>query len=361
MPHKIIVNGKFASQKTTGVQRVAASHVEGLIRKRTDGSLNGLDLSIAYPSGLASNPFPGLAASVGKLKGVPWEQFELPRQAGNAVLLSLCNVAPLARKGDVVMIHDAQAFISPGSYSKAFGLWYRTILPILANRAAKVLTVSEYARQCLAEARVMPYERIEVVHNGVDHVLGLSADETILQRLSLAGGHYILALSTPQQHKNIRTLISAMAHVSQSAPGLKLVLMGSANAQTFADAGIKVPGDVVFTGRVTDEEMRTLYENALAFAFPSLTEGFGLPPLEAMILGTPAIVAQAGAMPELCGAAAIYAEPQSPDSWAEEILRLAHSSEIYKSFSIAGREQAKKFTWATATERLAKHLLDVAG
>ena len=361
MPRKIVVNGKFASQKTTGVQRVAASHVEGLIRKRTDGSLDGLELSIAYPSGIASKPFPGLAASAGKLKGVPWEQLELPQQAGNGVLLSLCNVAPLARKGDVVMIHDAQAFISPESYSKAFGLWYRTILPILANRAAKVLTVSEYARQCLAEAHVAPYERIQVVHNGVDHVLSISADESILRRLRLAGGDYILALSTPQKHKNISTLMSAMTRVRQSDAGLKLVLMGSANAKTFADAGIEVHSDVVFAGRVTDEEMRTLYENALAFAFPSLTEGFGLPPLEAMILGTPAIVARAGAMPELCGSAAVYAEPQNPDSWAEEVLRLAQSSEIYKSLSIASREQAQKFTWATATESMAKHLLDVAG
>ena len=344
----LVINGKFLSQKTTGVQRVAHALTSELL-----GRDFGVKVRVAVPKG-ALDPW-GQHAQVAKLKGVPWEQLELPLIAGKDLLLNLCNVAPVVRRGDIVMIHDAQAFISPKSYSPAFRTYYQTLLPLVGGQASRVLTVSHYAANCLAETGIAPREKIDVIHNGVDHILSIKEDDGVLTRLDLAGRPFVAALGSVQHHKNIKTLVAAARGFTDKTA--RLVLIGAATRADYEAAGIALGDNVCLAGRLSDEEMKSVVARAQAFLFPSLTEGFGLPPLEAMLLGTPSIVAPCGAMPELCDGHAIFCEAENVEAWAQAINNLLADSELRAHYSKLGIERAKRYTWTAAGNRLAEILL----
>ena len=222
----------------------------------------------------------------------------------------------------------------------------------------RVLTVSEYSRAELVRYGIAPAERIRVIHNGVDHGQPLTPDQSIVARLGLVPGHYVLALASTQAHKNINVLLDAFS--KYSLPGLKLVLFGSAGPAQFAAAGMNTSESVVFTGRVSDSELTALMETALCFATPSLTEGFGLPPLEAMALGCPAVVSPCGALPEVCGDGALYVAPDRTDHWRGAFLQLSEDRQLRSAMVARGRQQASIMTWARAGDQLMEVLRDVA-
>ncbi len=347
-------NGKFLSASPTGVHRVAAELIMGLDRiLQTDGDLaRRYDAVILAPRN-AQRRLPLSAIDtklVGRLTGQLWEQFDLPFHTEGRLLVNLCNLGPVATGWAVSMIHDAQVHLTPGSYSVAFRHFYRLVQPMMGARHRRILTVSEFSKDALSKAGVVRRDKTSVVHNGVDHATHAEADESVLAQLQLEAQGYVLALANTQLHKNIKVLLQAFSDPAL-AP-LRLVLFGGATEKDFEDAGHTVPSGTVFTGEVSDAVLRGLMENALCLAFPSTTEGFGLPPLEAMQLGCPAVVAPCGALPEACGDAVLYVDPHVPDAWCAAILRLAQDRSERAKLSQAGTDRAKLFTWDKAAMRL---------
>jgi glycosyltransferase involved in cell wall biosynthesis len=347
----VALNGRFLSVPASGVQRVAEElikHLDRLIAERSPAGDWVLftpcdadrDLDLTHINTVRSK----------RRRGQRWEQFELAHQAGGRFLVNLCNQAPLFDQGGAVMIHDAQAFIAPQSYSWAFRTWYRFSLPRICRRAKVVLTVSHYSREKLIEYGVASGDKVIVIHNGVDHVASVSADASCLARLELAPQSYVVALANTQPHKNVSVLFDAFAHLKRLP--LKLVLVGSAGREAFAKIGLLPPENTVFAGKVSDGELRALYENAVCIAFPSTTEGFGLPPLEAMFVGCPAVVAPCGALPEVCGDAALYVAPDDGEGWAKAIADLATDNVLRDGLAGAGRNRAAQFTWDVSARRL---------
>jgi glycosyltransferase involved in cell wall biosynthesis len=264
--------------------------------------------------------------------------------------LNLCNLAPIVASRSVTMIHDAQVFITPESYSTAFRRWYQFALPRIGRRSEFIVTVSQYSKDAIAKYGIADPQDVRVLPNGVDHVGRALADETILKRLSLTPGRYVVALANTQVHKNIRLLFEVFRrpcfrHVT-------LALYGGATAHDFTEAGWPPPANVCFAGKLSDGELRALLEQAAAMAFPSTTEGFGLPPVEAMYLGCPAVVAPAGGLPEACGAGAIYADVQDPDAWADRLLTLVEDPVAREAAALRGREHARERTWARSSSQL---------
>jgi glycosyltransferase involved in cell wall biosynthesis len=347
----VALNGRFLAAPATGVQRVA----EELI-KQLDILLDGTPSAVPWTLFAPPNAQRRLALKniavrySGGLRGKLWEQFELPRLARGQLLVSLCNQAPLLQKGGVLMLHDAQAFISPESYPPLFRAWYRLSVPRMGAAADRVLTVSNYSRDMLIQHDIAAPSKISVVYNGIDHVSSVEADSGCLHRFSLAPLSYVVALSNTQKHKNISLLFEVFRQPAKRH--LKLALVGSAGKNEFLRSGANPPDNVLFCGSVSDSELRAMYENALCLAFPSTTEGFGLPPLEAMLLGCPAIVAPRGALPEVCEEAVFYADPDSPEAWGDAIGLLEQDPVARAGLVDKGRRRASFFKWSTSARQL---------
>ncbi len=286
----------------------------------------------------------------GRLGGHAWEQFELPMTASNATLLSLCNTGPVIRRRQLALIHDAQVFLNPETYSSPFRVWYKFMLPKLGHTAGTVATVSDFSRRQLERYRVVPEGKCEVIHNGCDHLDRITADPAALGRFRLSRGKFILAIGSLAPHKNLAMLMRAAARRPAGAP--ELVIAGGGDEGVFADAGLVPPKGVRFIGRISDEELKALYENAIMLAFPSLTEGFGLPPLEAMRCGCPVLATTGGAVPEVCGDAAILISSDDETEWTRAMSELADNEIKLAEMKAAGLKRASSFIWLKSAEKI---------
>ena len=351
----VSVNGKFLGAPLNGVHRTAALYAGALVARRAQGA----DVEVLAPRPAPEDPaFRALAPRVVPSPfgaGQGWETLALPWAARGRLLVNLCNLAPLAHPRFVVMIHDAQTFLHPEDYTGRQAAAYRALLPLIGRRARRVLTVSAFARASLVRHRVAPEERIAVVHNGADHLLGVPPDEDTLARHGLAPRGYALALGSAKGYKNLARLFEAFDHPSLG--DLPLVVAGGPPEAAYG-ARRPRPGVARFLGPVSDAALRALYAHAAMFLFPSRTEGFGLPPVEAMGLGCPVAAARAGAMPETCGDAAILVDPESTAAWRAAIGRLRDEATA-RAFSAAGRARAGRFTWARAGDRLWEAIADL--
>jgi glycosyltransferase involved in cell wall biosynthesis len=347
------INGRFLSQPVTGVQRYATEIVRALDRRLASSSCLQRRYSfrvITPPHAEGSLELSHIdRMASGRLQGHAWEQLELPARVGRRVLLSLGNTAPLITR-NVVTIHDAAVFAVPQAFSLAFRRWYRILIPLLGRTALRVVTISEFSRNELAARAGIRKERLDVVPQGCEHLERSQSDETVFERLPVRRGEYILAVGSQAPHKNIALLLEALRRMKTEAP--PLVLAGRVNPRVFGPAAIGRSARIHSAGYVTDAELKALYQNAQCFVFPSRYEGFGIPPLEAMRSGCPVIVARAASLPEVCGDAALYCDPEDPDDLVRQIERLRNSPADREEYRRRGLERARGFTWDRAAGAL---------
>lgn len=284
-----------------------------------------------------------------------WENISLARRTGRDPILGLQNRNPVLKENCATMIHGLQVLTQPGSYSTRAKIEARTLLPLIGMRHRTIMTVSNFSAKEIAENKIARMSKIRVVYNGIDH-REVNNKATHRDTLVKPKSPYVVAQASTRSHKNIKVLLSAFAHSALS--NYSLVLFGSEGRADFERAGIPVPSNVQFAGTVDDEALMELLRGALCLAFPSLTEGFGLPPLEAMSLGTPALVSNGGAIPEVCGDAAIVLDPYRPDDWREAIVKVYSDAAFRERYREAGRIQAGLFTWDAAAETMYQALLE---
>lgn len=351
----IAINGKFLGAPNNGVHRTA-KHFSQALLSMSDSFSN---VRVYAPKKALNLPVEQrLGARVVDLlgSGQLWENVVLPAATRSQLLVNFCNLAPILHPRYVVMIHDAQTFLYPEDYSGKQAAAYRQWMPAIGARAKLVLTVSQFARRSITENGITSIDKVRVVYNGTDHILQSLPDSTILSRLGVTAGQYLLCIGSTKGYKNLRVLFDALA---SAPPELPLVVAGGGNPQDFVKAGLAPPSHVRFTGKVSDSQLRALYENARLFLFSSRTEGFGLPPLEAMQCGCPVIASRAGAMPEICEDGAVLVSPDDPRAWREAIDAVktgAPRSEL----AARGQRRAPLFTWERAARMLRDALAEVA-
>ena len=346
--HRVVINGRFLSQAVTGVQRFARELVRALddLIERDEIDRRQYHLSLAVPSGFV----PDLVLRhipirvVGTGRGQLWEQVSLAAHQSSALLLSLGNLGPLVRSHQVVVIHDASVFAVPAAYSLAFRTWYRINIRRLGNCVARVITPSRFSAEELAHHAGIAPDRFTVVHLGADHLDAVEPDPTVFARHQIGERPYLLAVSSEAPHKNLVALVRALPLLRQTVPDLDVVSVGGSFPAIFT--GQKDLSERVRkVGYTRDAELKALYQRAQCFVYPSWYEGFGLPPLEAMRMGCPVIVSRAASLPEICGDAALYFDPNDPTTLAEVARRVLGDALLRESMRAAGRRRAAEFSW----------------
>lgn len=259
----------------------------------------------------------------------------------------------------VVTIHDAFPYVYPETHNRLDNWRYRWLLPRAARRAARVVTDSQHSRRDLQRYLGLSQSDLAVV------TCGLSADfrpvaETAARRATLdrygITRPYLLYVGGINARKNIARLFEAYARVRLRHPEIELVIGGKRQWQvdeidaTFERLALH--GHVRFTGYLDDADLPALYSAARAFVFPSLYEGFGLPPLEAMACGAPVITSNVSSLPEVVGDAALLADPYQIDELADAIGRVLDDAGLAQTLRDRGQARAAQFTWTRAAREM---------
>ncbi|TAK93182.1 MAG: glycosyltransferase family 1 protein [Aquabacterium sp.] len=351
---QLVINGRFLQRPVTGVERFAVETLTALDQLLSVGALPALSVELVVPKGTEPRVhFQNIPIKqVGRRQGHFWEQIDLPIYCGARRLVNLCNTAPIFKKNQIVVIHDAAVFSVPQAFSAGFRLAYKIIHMGLALVGARILTVSEFSRQDLANHLPMVADRISVLPESAEHLLRHQPDPAILARENLGSRPYVLAVSSMAAHKNFSLVLEALTLLD--APPFDVAIAGGGNAKVFGEGGKVASDRIKWLGYVSDSELRALYEGAMCFVFPSIYEGFGIPPLEAMQCGCPVLAANAASIPEVCGDAAMYFDPRDAAQLAQLLLSVADDHALRETLRQKGLARAKEFTWKQVAQALVK-------
>ncbi|NML30368.1 glycosyltransferase family 4 protein [Paraburkholderia antibiotica] len=348
------INGKFTSQPVTGVQRVAYELTRAMQMRAAPGDEPELFVpQNAKAPGALLKPqrrFPWL-------RGTLWEQITLPIAARGMTLLNLCNTNPLFKHGQIVMVHDMAVYDVPHGFSRKFRVWYRVCFSLLPRTHPTILTVSTFSKTRICHHLNIDESHVKVVTPGADHLDRIVAEPAVLERLDLKRDAYCVIVGSLDPRKNLQGVLDAITRLEHLS-GVKFVIVGGKNSRIFSSEGTDHPMHsrrIVWAGFVSDAELKSLYENAGCLVFPSLYEGFGLPPLEAMYCGCPVIASTRTSIPEACGDAAMYCEATSPDDIAAKISTMMSDADLRQRYRSAGLLHAREFRW----ERSAQKVLEI--
>lgn len=350
----LFINGRFLTQPLSGVQRYARELLqvldEHLVRDPTLLTMWG-QARVLVPRGTGTPDWKVLRVQEAPGgTGHVWEQGALYRASRAGILLSLGNTGPLRHSAHVLCLHDAHLFEMPQAFSTTYRMLHRTMRPVLARRARALITVSRHSARRLAHCLGVDEHRFQIIGNSAEHVQNWPITPDALARYGLARGQYLLCVGNQSPNKNIARLTKAHRMTQEHA--MPLAVVGGAVPGVEVDY-VKDGDGCRFLGRVPDADLRALYTGAAAFVFPSLHEGFGIPPLEAMTLGVPVLCASSGAMPEVLGDAPIWFDPRDPQDIAGALRSFSKMDAAAKAQLVArGYAQADRYKWSDSAARL---------
>ena len=341
----LIINARFLTQDTTGVQRFAIE-ISRQLKK-----LYSRDIEFIAPRNILHKE---LAVeldvkTIGNKTGHLWEQIDLPKylkENNNPLLLNLANTAPLFYKNKIVTVHDIAFLRFPQTFDWKFRLFYKLLIPKIIKNSKHTITVSEFSKREIIEFYETKSDNISVVYNSTSDMFK-----------NIQKGYpdkYILAVSSLNYQKNFHSLIKAFNLLQNQE--IKLYLVGSIN-KNFADQelikDIENNKNIIFKGRVDDNELVTLYSNAVCFVYPSLYEGFGIPPLEAQSCGCPVICSNAASLPEVGGVdSVLYVDPYSVDDIKNQIDILLSDEDLQVELIQKGFKNIKRFSWEDSANKI---------
>jgi glycosyltransferase involved in cell wall biosynthesis len=365
-----------ASFRSAGVSR----YIHGLL-----ANLPLVDPTLRYAAFLGSSRprYAGWHAEVsGWSTGNPWrrivwEQLAQPwraRKLGADLLHVPVNVGPalanvVAHCPTVVTVHDLSFFRYPELFTRSRRAYQQRLTPWTARRAAAVTADSQATKDDLVALCGVDARKVHVVYPGVDAAMQPVADRERLRALRRRHGlpeRFILFLGTIEPRKNLVMLLEAFALlVRREKLPHSLVIAGGQGwnyAEVYATAERLNLGErVIFSGYVSQVELPLWYNAAEALAYPSLYEGFGLPPLEAMACGTPVVVSNVSSLPEVVGSAAPAVDPRDAAAWADALARLLTDDAYRAEVSAAGLRRAQSFTWERTARQVAAIYHEVLG
>lgn len=346
------INGRFLSQPTTGVQRYAREIVRSLDALITErGPLTrGLELRLHCPQDSSDFPLNSIEyCRIGRTGGHLWEQTKLAASLHGGGLLSLCNTGPLLSHKHIVCIHDANVWNAPESYSLGFRTSYKALLPCLGKTACNISTVSHFSLTELVRRDIVPSCRAFVAPNGHEHALMWKPEHSAATR-SVASRNTIVMIGSAAPHKNVDLILGLADRLGKV--GMEIAVVGMSDSRVFSRGTARAEArNIHWLGRIGDSELAALLMDSLCLAFPSLTEGFGLPVVEAMALGCPVVVSDRASLPEVCANAALYAPAHNPHAWLDRFISLRNSKALRLQLAAKGKARALAYSWRTSALR----------
>lgn len=345
----LYINGRFLTKPRTGVERYAYNICKALARLQQpytivcpkkpihkDYDVSGLNI-VYY--GVGNSHF--------------WEQCVLPfffLGKKNYIVISFTGLGSILIRHKIMTIHDLSFLKNPSWYSRAYYWFYRIMTPLAVKTSQHILTVSEFSKsEILSFYSFLKPERISVAYNAIDgnlfRPLPSAADSQPSER-------FILCVSSIDPRKNFARLVEACKNLN----GTKLYIVGVYNRVFGQTTGLDANAENIrFLGRVNDQELVRLYNQADCFVFPSLYEGFGLPLIEAMACGCPVLTSDIPVLKEVCGDAAIYFNPYDINNINDTIIQYLNSNSNQKDIMREkGFQVVKRFSWDDSAKRVAQ-------
>ena len=338
------VNGKWLAQSPSGTQRYASQVME--LISRTPAAC---DLLLILPSD-ADEPlwaarFPSVRS---RFHGIVFEQIAVPWIARRKHLYSMAGPAPVAKRNQTVVMHDAMPFRYPQTFRRTFVAWYWLMYGVLSRTAKRVLTVSSFSRTELARTLRVPEGRFELAPCGSDH-LEDDHDEQGQSTLPFEPGTFALIVGNLAPHKNVEAAATALA-----AAGTPVVVVG-VGQHVFRPMSMVGGENLVLAGKVDDARLRQLYAAAGVLVAPSRYEGFGIPLVEAGRLGCPAVFALGSAMTEVAGDGGLGFPPDDMSQCVSLVKRVIADQELRQQLSARARANAERFTWDRTARAIFGH------
>jgi glycosyltransferase involved in cell wall biosynthesis len=280
------------------------------------------------------------------------------------LLWSPGNCGPLLWAEQVLTIHDISFLDHPEWYSRSFCSVYGALVPRLARRVKHILTVSEFTRERIIEMLRVDRQRVTVTYPGIDPAFIAPREDEVVRTLARLGvaQPYVFALGAASPRKNLARLYEAWARLGSTVGEVMLVVAGAQRSSFAARGSATARNSSVLTlGEVQDADLPALYAGAMVFVYPSLYEGFGLPPLEAMSCGTPVITSNTTALPESTGDAALSVDPYDATAMADAMQRVITDLPLRAKLRQKGLDRAKSFTWDRTAQQTWQVLENCSG
>lgn len=295
-----------------------------------------------------------------------WDQFRFPKIARKAqvdILHQPCFSVPILYRGKkIVTVHDIIPLKFPGNLPLASRLFYSKWMTYSYKFSDAIIADSECTKADIVKYLKISPQKIRVIHLAVAENFKPASSKSKVEQIKNkyhTGEKYFLHVGTIEPRKNLPFLVEAYFDAVKSGIKENLVIVGKRGwyyDKLFRSIhNLHLEQKVIFAGYVDDEDIPFLYCGATAFVFPSIYEGFGLPPLEAMACGTPVICSNTSSLPEVIGDAGILISPNNKPAWSKQMFEISRNKKLAQNLKIMGLKQAKKFSW----EKTARETIEV--
>jgi glycosyltransferase involved in cell wall biosynthesis len=337
----VYVNGKWLAQSPSGTQRYATQ-----VMRSVSSTPEAAQITLVLPKDAIAPPWASnFAITRSRYRGVFFEQIVLPWLTRGKQLYSLCGPAPVLKRNQTLVMHDATPFRFPHNFRRAFVIWYRVMYGVLSRTAKRLVTVSPFSRAELASVLGIPEARFDLAPCGADHVDSQSLNGSA-EPLPFERGSYALIVGNLSPHKNVVPAVAALGDA-----GVPVAVVGSAQ-HVLKSVQLEDRDNVRLLGRVDDRQLEQLYAGAAVLVAPSRYEGFCIPIIEAGKLGCPTMFATGSAMTETAGDGGIGFDPDDMDTCVELVRGIIADPALRAQLSAKARANADRFDWAHAAHTI---------